>query len=163
MPPKRDQRLVPSLLDRLLDDEPAVPREADQGRHQVVSQMKHSVSRDLENLLNTRRRCLPWPADLTELERSLVNYGLPDFTGKSMASPEAREKFRWVLESAIRDWEPRFKSVKVTLLENAGSIDRTLRFRIDALMYADPAPEQLVFDSTLEPITGNFEIKGAGR
>jgi hypothetical protein len=29
-------------------------------------------------------------------------------------------------------------------------------------MYADPAPEQLVFDSTLEPLTGDFEIKGAG-
>ena len=138
-------------------------RETDLGRHQLLGQMKLSVRRDLENLLNTRRRCLPPPDDLTELERSLVHYGLPDFTGKSMATAESREEFRRVLEEVIRDWEPRFQTVSVTLLESAEPLDRTLRFRIDVLMYADPAPEQLVFDSTLEPMTGDFEIKGAGR
>jgi len=162
MATRRDQRLLPSLLDRLLDDDPQVKRETDQGRHQLLGQMKRSVSRDLENLLNTRRRCLPVPDDLTELTTSLVNYGLPDFTGKHMASAETREAFRAALEDVIRNWEPRFKSVSVTMLEGAEPLDRTLRFRIDALMYADPAPEQLVFDSTLEPLTGDFEIKGAG-
>jgi type VI secretion system protein ImpF len=163
MPPAPDQRLIPSLLDRLLDDEPGVSREAPQGRHQVIGQMKRSVSRDLDNLLNTRRRFMSAPVDLAELERSLIQYGLPDFTGRAMASAEAREEFRLAIEKILRTCEPRFKAVSVKLLDGAEPLYRTLRFRIDALMYADPAPEELVFDSTLEPLTGSFKIERAGR
>jgi type VI secretion system protein ImpF len=156
-----DQPLLPSVLDRLLDDEPGVKREPPPRRHQVLRELKLSVRRDLENLLNTRRRCLPWPANLKELERSLVNYGLPDFTGVSLASSKSREQFRQVIETVVREWEPRFQSVRVILLDVAEPLDRTLRFRIDAMLHADPAPEPVVFDSALEPGTGAFEIKGA--
>src|SRR4029434_10585889 len=76
---------------------------------------------------------------------------------------EAREEFRLALETILRECEPRFKTVTVKLLDSAEPLDRTLRFRIDALMYADPAPEELVFDSTLEALTGAFKIERAGR
>ena len=33
------------------------------------------------------------------------------------------------------------------------------RERIDALLFAEPAPEPVVFDSQLEPVTGNVEVK----
>jgi type VI secretion system protein ImpF len=155
-----DQPLVPSVLDRLLDDEPEVKREPGRSQHQVLRDMKQAVRRDLENLLNTRRRCLAWPVNLKELEKSLVNYGIPDFTGANMGSGQDREQFRRLLEIVIRNHEPRFKSVKVRLLDNAEPLDRTLRFRIDALLYADPAPEPVVFDSALEPGTGSFQVKG---
>jgi type VI secretion system protein ImpF len=156
-----EQPLVPSLLDRLLDDEPGVNREALRSRFQVLREMKRAVQRDLEALLNTRRRCLPVPDGLTELDESLVDYGLPDFTGVSLASYESREQFRHGLETVLRDWEPRFKSVTVTLLDASEPLDRTLRFRIDALLHAQPAPEPVVFDSALEPGTGSFQVKGA--
>lgn len=155
-----DQPLVPSVLDRLLDDDPAVKREPAKGRSQVLRELKQSVRRDLENLLNTRRRCLPAPFGLKELDQSLVTYGIPDFTGANMGSAEQREEFRRLLEALLRTWEPRFKRVKVQLLDNPEAIDRTLRFRIDALLHADPAPEPVVFDSALEPHTGNFDVKG---
>jgi len=35
-----------------------------------------------------------------------------------------------------------------------------LRFRIDALLRADPAPEPVIFDSTLEPVTTQFAVTG---
>jgi type VI secretion system protein ImpF len=38
-----------------------------------------------------------------------------------------------------------------------------LRFRIDALLQAEPAPEPIVFDSALQPVTGNVEVKGTVR
>ncbi len=155
-----DQLLLPSLLDRLLDDDPQVSREAGKSRHQVLREMKQSVRRDLENLLNTRRRCAPPPAELEELGQSLATYGLPDFTGAVMTSPEGREAFRQTVEGVLRACEPRFKTVKVLLLESSDPLDRTLRFRIDALLYAHPAPEVVVFDSAVEPLTGNFELKG---
>ena len=52
--------------------------------------------------------------------------------------------------------------MRVKLKENAESLDRTLRFQIDALLLVEPAPEPVVFDSTLEPVTGSVEVKGAG-
>lgn len=154
------QQLLPSVLDRLLDDDPGVTRESSRGRNETLREMKRAVQRDLENLLNTRRRCLPWSNDLRELEHSLVNYGLPDFAGVSLASLNAREEFRWGLEAVLREWEPRFQTVRVTLIDATEPLDRTLRFRIDALLYAQPAPEPVVFDSSLEPGTGGFKIGG---
>jgi type VI secretion system protein ImpF len=158
-----DQPLVTSVLDRLLDDDPEVTREPARSRYQVLRQLKDSVRRDLENLLNTRVRCLSVPSALTELKQSLVNYGIPDFTGANMTTDKDRRDFARLLQAVIREHEPRFKSVKVKLLDNAEPMDRTLRFRIDALLHAEPAPEPVVFDSMLKPITGDFEVTGVGR
>jgi type VI secretion system protein ImpF len=118
------------------------------------------VRRDLENLLNTRSRCLPWPVELDDLEFSLVNYGLPDLARTTMATAADRQRLRALLEATIRRWEPRFQSVQVQLLDNGESLDRTLRFRIDAMLYAVPAPEPVIFDSALEPNSGAIEVRG---
>ena len=160
---RADQPLIPSVLDRLLDDEPTATRELPKTRNQVLRELKKSLRRDLENLLNTRWRCTSWAEDLEELERSLINYGLPDITGADLGSAQHREEFRQIVEKVIQRFEPRFKSVKVAMLGNSEPLDRTLRFRIDALLYAEPAPEPVVFDSALEPATGNMEVSGASR
>jgi type VI secretion system protein ImpF len=157
---RADQPLVPSILDRLIDFDPDVSREAPRSRNQVLRELKQSVRRDLENLLNTKTRCLPWPPHLEELRQSLVNYGIPDFTHAGMASSREREEFCRILQMVIRQHESRMKSVKVSLLENDESLDRTLRFRINAMLQADPAPEPIVFDSSVQLATGDVEIKG---
>jgi len=158
-----DQPLVPSVLDRLLDDEPGVAREPLRARHQVLREMKHSLRRDLENLLNTRQRATRWPPHCRELEHSLLNYGIPDVTGLDLTTGEGREQLRQLIETELRELDPRFKSVSVHLLEPADRSDRTLRFRIDAVVYAEPALEEVVFDSALKPATGEIEVKGMAR
>jgi type VI secretion system protein ImpF len=154
-----DQPLVMSLLDRLLDDNPESQQEAPRTRSQAMRDLKQAVGRDLENLLNTRWRACSWPPNLDELDVSLVNYGIPDFTGANMSLASEREQLRRLVEQVIRRYEPRFKSVKVSLRENRDEFDRTLRFRIDAVLYAEPAPEPVAFDSLLEPASANFEIR----
>jgi type VI secretion system protein ImpF len=62
------------------------------------------------------------------------------------------------IEAAIRRWEPRFAQLAVSMVENSDPADRTLRFRIEALIYADPAPEPLVFDSYLEPASRGVAV-----
>jgi type VI secretion system protein ImpF len=156
-----EQPLLPSVLDRLLDDEPEISRDAPRSRNQVLRELKQSVRRDLEDLLNTRRRCRPIPAGLTELEHSLAQYGLFDVAGAEFGSPEGRERFRQLIEAVVARWEPRFKTVKVVLLDPPEQNDRTVRFRIDALLHADPAPEPVVFDSQIEPTSGGFVVRGA--
>ena len=158
-----DQPLVPSVLDRLIDDDPTVSREAAKSRSLVLRELKQCVRRDLENLLNTRWHCKPVPADLGELQLSLVNYGLPDLSGADLGSAEGRQAFCQLVESVIQKYEPRFKSVVVELVDSVDPADRTLHFRIDALLYAEPAPEPVIFDSSLEPIGGTVEVRGIGR
>ena len=158
-----DQPLVPSLLDRLLDDQPTAARELLKTRTQLLRELKQSVRRDLENLLNTRRRCRSWPENLEELELSLVNYGLPDVTGFQLGTTYSRESLQKVLEQVIRRFEPRFKNITVEMLDAVDPLERRLRFRIDALLHAEPAPEPVVFDSAVQPATGVVEIRGAGR
>ena len=159
---REDQPLVPSVLDRLLDDQPGNRSEAPKSRHQVLRELKLSVQRDLQNLLNTRWRSDPWPADLDELDLSLVSYGIPDFSGIQMGAPSERERLRMIVEQAIRKFEPRFKTVRVTLSDHKDATDRMLRFKIDAMLYAEPAPEPVVFDSQLEPATGTFAVQAPG-
>jgi len=158
---REDQPLVPSVFDRLLDDDPANSRETAKSRRQVLREMKQSVRRDLENLLNTRQRCRQWPEPFEELDASLINYGLPDFTGVNMSVPSERERLCGIVQRVIQHFEPRFKSVRIRLLENADEFDRTLRFRIDGLLNVEPTPEPVVFDSQLEPTTSTFEVKSS--
>ncbi|HVS40408.1 MAG TPA: type VI secretion system baseplate subunit TssE [Gemmataceae bacterium] len=160
MPPRSEQPLLPSVLDRLLDDDPDVSREAPRSRDQVLRDIKESVRRDIENLLNTRRRLFTWPSEMRELDRSMVGYGIPDLAAGALGSDEARDRFCRMLQTMLRQYEPRFKSIEVRPLANAEPLDRTLRFRIDALLRVDPAPEPVAFDSMLEPGAGGFAVSG---
>lgn len=158
-----DQLLLPSVLDRLIDYDPTASRELQKTRGQLLRDLKQNVRRDLENLLNTRRRCKSWPENLTELEVSLANYGIPDLAAATLGTSEAREEFCAVFETTIQRFEPRFVRVTVEMLGNVDALDRTLRFRINAMLRAEPAPEPVVFDSALQPTTGNVEVKGGER
>ena len=157
-----DQPLVPSILDRLIDENPENSREPIKLRNQVISELRQSIRRDLENLLNTRWRCESWSPELTELDRSLVRYGIPDISAANLSSEKGRWEFIRIVEETIQLFEPRFKSVHVKFVENLDYTDRTLRFRIDAMLYGHPAPEPIVFDSAVEPSTGEFSVEGGG-
>jgi len=157
---RTDQLLLPSVLDRLIDNDPQVHREPPLTRNQLLRDLKLAVRRDLENLLNTRIRCLPWPPELSELKQSLVTYGIPDLTGTSLGSSKEREEFRRTIQSVILLYEPRLKKLHVSLRDQTEAIDRTIRFHIEAILQAEPAPEPVAFDSTLRLTTGSFEVKG---
>ena len=155
-----DRQLVPTILDRLLDDNPGQAHDPLRTSGFLLRELKKSVRRDLENLLNTRYRCREIPTHLEELETSLLNYGIPDFTGAVFANEDDRKDLRRIIERIIRRFEPRFKEVTVHLDTKSTSIDRVIRFRIDALLHADPAPEPVVFDSQLEPSSNLFFVSG---
>jgi type VI secretion system protein ImpF len=155
-----DLRIVPSILDRLLDDEPEVLRESLTNRFQNVFQLKKAVARDLEALLNTRQELLEEvPSEFTEVGRSLVTYGLPDFSSFSLLNINDRNRIRRALEQAIATFEPRFERVRVNL-EPPREQDRTLRFRIEALLRIEPASEPVTFDAVLRLNTQEYMVQG---
>jgi type VI secretion system protein ImpF len=148
-----------SILDRLLDDEPQTQTDIDKSRHQQLRELRDSVRRDLQNLLNTRHRMVSPPEEYSQLEISLLNYGLPDLAAINIADLEKKRSFTRLLEKILSDFEPRFKTVKVQHIANTNTTDRTLKFRIDATLYADPAPEIIVFDSMLDPVSRTVNVE----
>jgi type VI secretion system protein ImpF len=155
-----DLPLLPSVLDRLIDDAPDQPRDPARHRGQHLAMLRDAVRRDLEALLNTPRRCLSPPPGLKELDQSLVEYGIPDLLSANAGAGGAREALRAGIEQTIRRFEPRFKAVTVTLIDSADRTDRTLRLRIDVLMHVEPAPEPMSFDSYLNPASHHFSVEG---
>lgn len=157
----KKKKLRPSILDRLLDDAPDQLTEVDQGQHQKIKQLRRSVRRDLENLMNARFRVMEPGEEFTQLDNSLLNYGLPDLATVNITDLDKRKEFTSKMEKILKGFEPRFKNVTVSYLDNKDNTDRTLRFRIDATLYADPSPETVVFDSILEPVTRSISIEEA--
>lgn len=152
-------RITPSVLDRLIDYEPEISREPIASRAKTLRQLKMSVRRDLEWLLNSRQVVGGIPAGLKELSRSLATYGLPDFTSVSVKSPAAQTRMRRAIETAISIFEPRLTDVVVTL-EPERETERALRFRIDARLLVDPAPEPVTFDTMLQLHSGEYRVQG---
>lgn len=151
-------RITPSVLDRLLDYEPELSREPPASRAKSLRQLKQSVKRDLEWLLNTRRYAEELSPELKELNESMAVYGLPDFTAASVKSPGDQKMMRRSLENAIRIFEPRLEDLIVTL-EPLDGIERVMRFRIDARLKVEPAPEPVTFDTVLQLGSGQIIVQ----
>jgi len=154
---ENQQNIQASILDRLIDLEPGVSREPVQYRLLTIGRAKASVARDLENLLNTKRSVWAPPAAYREVNNSVFVYGLQDFTSQNPRSPMVRQQLRQQIERIISRFEPRLKNVKVNL-EMAGQNERNLRFRITALLVADPVTEPVTFDTYFDVSRGEYVI-----
>ncbi|HKD92271.1 MAG TPA: type VI secretion system baseplate subunit TssE [Terriglobales bacterium] len=154
-----DTTVTVSVLDRLIDREPSASAEPPLGHAAAERLLRASVKRDLEWLLNTRRIAVPPSENMTELNRSVYCYGLPDFTAYGVRSGGDRAMLLSSLAQAIRLYEPRLTDVRVVPAEeDNGSVHR-LHFRIEAMLKMDPAPEPISFDTVLELNSGGYQIK----
>ena len=155
-------RLTPSLLDRLFDTD-ALGSAAALKPYQSIGELRTAVRRDLENLLNTRWRCTRQTEFGSGLASSLINYGLPDFCGgNAQAAQDPDVVFEQIVQ-AIERFEPRLRNVRVVPLEDEPSVDRTLRFQIEAVLHVEPWHEPVRFTTVLEPTTGKVAVKGSGK
>jgi type VI secretion system protein ImpF len=149
-----------SVLDRLIDREPERNLEAPLTRAQSLRELKAALRRDLEWLLNSRRMIVPVPDSLKELQCSLFLYGLPDVSSLYLRSSVDQESLLKSIKQLVSLFEPRLMNVKV-VMEPAADESRILRFGIEALLRIDPAPEPVVFDTVLEPISGQYQIRSS--
>ena len=153
-----DVFVTPSVFDRLIDLDPASTREAPKSRIRNLEELKNAVRRDMEWLLNTRSEIVDLDERMEEVKRSVLRYGLPDFTGLAASDWNERERITDAIKMAIEIFDPRFFNVSVTL-EPISSVDRELVFRIRATLDVEPTPEPIVFDTVLQLASGEFVVK----
>lgn len=146
-----------SLLDQLQDDDPSTSVEAQPSDQQLYRIVIDGLKRDLLELLNTRRRCRSWAKQWSELDRSVLAYGIPDIAGAHLATARDRDAFLKTLGPLIRRCDQRFRAVRITADDSRDSSDRILRFRIEATVRIEGGTEAIAFDFKLEPTTRTFE------
>jgi type VI secretion system protein ImpF len=148
------------LLDRLLDADPDAPADPPLSQGMAIEVLRAAVRRDIEALLNARRRRLTPPAGYVELPLSPVGYGVPDPTAGSFTEEQRRIAVAREVEATIRRFEPRLTQVRVQLRNSEReAIDRVLRLRIEAVLRTDPVPEQISFETVVRPTTLDVAVR----
>jgi type VI secretion system protein ImpF len=155
---ERNLNITPSILNRLIDYEPENSHEAAKARYYDLRELKQSVRRDIETLLNTRIPNYKVDENLEEVRKSVVFYGLPDFTAVGANNPEEQVRITTAIRDAIEFFEPRFIGVSVQL-EPLDGLGKQVRFRIEANLDVEPSPEPVIFDSVLQPGSGEFTVE----
>ncbi len=149
-----NQRLTPSVLDRLID------QDADQPNITLGYDLRHMIDvvrRDLEDLLNTRLTNTTIPDEFVQSRNSVLNYGLPDLSSLGGDTAERRAEIGLIIEQVIERFEPRLRNVHARIADGVGGA-QTLRFQIHAELNVDPAPE-VGFETVLELMTGHASIQ----
>jgi type VI secretion system protein ImpF len=166
------ERLQPSLLDRLTDNDPSSARESIDARVLTKQQLRSAVLRDLGWLFNTTRlqpdtalaapdEVLMW-REASAARESVVNFGIPALSGKTLSSLHFA-----ALESAIRDaivqFEPRIDPKTLTVEVNRESgfniQHNSLRLVIRGHMWNQPVPLELLLAADVDVETGMTSVR----
>ncbi|MGR2664379.1 type VI secretion system baseplate subunit TssE [Chromobacterium haemolyticum] len=155
----RHAQILPSVLDRLLDDQPDNSHGTETMLYELP-QVKRSLARDLEALLNTRLAPLQELFDMyPQAHDSMLSFGIPDLSGISLLNPHDRELLREQLRRAIEMHEPRLSRVRVNL-DAPREMERHLRFRVDAVLKVHPHRPPVTFDATLQLSSNVYKVQG---
>lgn len=127
--------------------------------------LREAVRRDIEALFNTERfeaSLLLSPAemergrevvadlaDFPEARRSVVNYGVPSFSGRS-ARDFDRETLAREIKAVLATFEPRLRESDTKVTVSMGDKAVGLRIEIDAVLIMTPTPERLRLQTTID-------------
>lgn len=145
-----------TVLDRLLWQ----PEHADEiGRS--GDPLLHSIGRDLEVLMNSRRDEGWVIEECPAVGSSILNFGIPAL-GRYGDIGLAAEQTRLCrsIEEAIRTFEPRLRRPQVRVMERDVRQKSVLRLRLRASV-AEMEPKD-IFQIALKPETGEMTVSAAG-
>ena len=152
-----------SLLDRLL----TAPSDETEGLTLTYSleQLRESVARDVEALLNSRSAIdFEQLADMPQARRSVYCFGIRDFVGRVLRNGQEQRHIAASLSHAIGAFEPRLRDVRVEFYQRPGTMN-SLSFIIRAMLLAHPSAEPVAFDAVLQQFLTTYTggLTGANR
>jgi type VI secretion system protein ImpF len=144
----------PSFLDQFSLTEPAGLPE-----HGFDATWRSALLRDLENLLNTRVRFQQNMDNYSELPRSLLTYGLPDFSHLRFEMESHRQVFAEQVKLALLRFEPRLREVEVSVLPVERAFERTLYLRISARLSVNPVDTTLLVETQVHSLDRGVQLR----
>jgi type VI secretion system lysozyme-like protein len=145
--PKRGPRARAPLFSRLFDQEPRQREEAQPRRVLTRERLIESILGELSRVLNTR--CSMTMAGLEGEERTVMNYGLPDFTTLNPTSEGDRQRLARLIVEAVRAFEPRLRNPLVDVKADPVN-GRVLRVRVDGMLEMEHLSEPVSFPLVIE-------------
>jgi type VI secretion system lysozyme-like protein len=142
------------LFDRL-DLDPEIEDEQRPFRILTREQLKASIRRELGRLLNTR--CALSLDQVGEEERTVINYGIPDFSSLSAQNADDQILVGRIVGQTVTAFEPRLRNVAVDVRPVPNSEARLYLF-IDAMMVVGQFNEPVYFPVVLNNKNGAVEI-----
>jgi len=155
------ERLQPSLLDRLTDDDPGTTQESRAMREFPLVRFRETVLRDLGWLLNTTN--LSSALSLTAyplVAESVLNFGVPELSGRMISTTDGPSLER-ALRQSIAQFEPRIlpHTLKVRLDVNESQMSHNaLTFLIEGDLWAQPTPLRLYLKTEIDLDLGDVRI-----
>lgn len=159
-----NERLQPSLLDRLTDLKPTELKETRDERVIDIRRLREIVQRDLSWLLNTTNAGDGIdPVKFPLAARSVLNYGIAETSG-DFSTAEKAESIRKAIRLAIESFEPRIRrgTAEVSLRTDDVQRQMMIAFEIRADMWAEPVPLELYLRSEVDVVTGEISVARSG-
>jgi len=157
-------RYMPSLMDRLTDNEPDRRLEAPRAQAQSFQEYRAGFQRDLLRLLSYGLQ--PERTEFTgfpEVEKSVLNYGMPNLLGMAdlAMKPALVEQH---IREAITRFEPRINPntlrVRVIRVDAPGdSAMRNLEIEIHAELWAKPYSEDVYILTSVDLHRSTVQVK----
>lgn len=139
----------------LFDELKASPSQPPHGAAARRRSLKESVRRELERLLNTR---VSIPAhQLRQRERTVIDYGIPDFSHLGPKSKSGRVWLEQEIREAVEAFEPRLQDIQVEVTLDPRRPD-AMPARISAALVDDGRLEPISFPVLLRPEPGQTEV-----
>lgn len=163
-------RLQPSLLDRLTDNDARNSKESLDARVLSRQQLRAAVLRDLSWLFNTTRsEPEPHSQNLAGLAKwrgmaharqSVINFGLPTFAGETLSSLNT-DRIEKGVRDAIVAFEPRIDptTLEVELTSDTVGHNNCMRLIIRGKMWNQPVPLELLLAADVDVETGNASVR----
>lgn len=151
--------ITPSVLDRLLDDQPKVQIESQMQHFFDLNRLKKAVARDMEALLNSR--CVDLDEEIErypQARNSMIDFGITDLSSLSLLDPGDRAYLRDKIRITVQRHEPRLGTIRVRLDAPEGT-ERMLRFRVDAVLKVLPTRPPVSFDATLQLSSNSCQVR----
>lgn len=156
--PLARDRLYPSLLDRLTDDEPHKTAEARSERSMSQARLRESVLRDLNWLFNATRLDVGLDSH-PAVRSSVLNYGLPALSGRPASSLDLPELAR-ELRQVLLNFEPRLipHTVRVHPEAQKKVSHNVIGFRIEGQLWSQPIPLEIYMRTEMDLESGQTRV-----
>jgi len=138
---------------------------AETGDAKAISmrRLRDYVCRDLGALLNCAS--LDAVVDLTSyphVQSSVLNFGMPSLAGRSARSADPQQ-IAATIAASIKRFEPRLSGVRVVPeMGEEGNETHVLAFRIEAQLWGQPLPQQLVLRTRIDVDSGSVAVAESG-
>ncbi|MEM9583104.1 MAG: type VI secretion system baseplate subunit TssE [Pseudomonadota bacterium] len=155
------ERLQPSLLDRLTDNNPSEKTERRDDRVIDIRELREIIQRDLSWLLNTSDNSnMIDPDRYPHVSNSVLNYGIKEVAG-DYSTVERAEIIRKSISDSIQVFEPRIHpgSIDVALRSEDSNRETVVTYDIRADMWAQPLPIELYLRSQVDVTTGELQLE----